>query len=331
VVRRLKSHLLDHGLGGVRIGEIVVDADPSYIHSPHARHLEPMATVWVGGARPDLLCSADFSSYSLVLGFEVKARASDWPQGLAQARRYRSGVHQAYLALPGSARDLEREAAGMAREGGVGLLVFERGAWHQVLPAADPHPLPWAVGATASALAGVPAARRLQLNHPLNYLVVPFLVASHPELAPGESLAAYWPDLSSEGTRRHALEGARSLGLLDRDGRLTMDGGTVADLMRAVGFDACNGPNKRRRLSEAAPSIGAIARSVLLRQPAVRLILEVLRSAPGGQLPVDELYRAAHHIDRTLAGALFLADPSTEAGGLLAGADFNPDPARAVR
>jgi hypothetical protein len=103
VVYSLKQHLLTEGLRGGRVSEVIVDADGAYQSSPHAKALEPMATIWIDGFRPDLVCSVRQESCSMVAGFEVKADIADWPKGLTQARVYRNGVHHAFLAVPFSA------------------------------------------------------------------------------------------------------------------------------------------------------------------------------------------------------------------------------------
>jgi hypothetical protein len=324
VVRSLKRHLLDRGLAGIIPASILVDADPSYIHSRYARDLEPMARVEVGGGRPDLLCSATRTEGVLVAGFEVKAATRDWVQGLAQARRYRAGVHYSYLALPGRAEHLEREASPMARETGVGILVLSDDVWHEVVKPAEPIPLPWTLGPTTAALEGVPVARQLQLNHPLNYLVVPYLAATLP---PGrvlmEELETRWPDLGSQGTRRHAIVGAATLRLIDTDLEPTAEGLAVADLMLALGFRPETRPLKRARLVDASPALAAVARFVLLQQPAVQLVLRVLGEA-GRKLDLPRLAHAAILRDPPLGTALFLSDPSIEVRPVLPGTAYNP-------
>jgi hypothetical protein len=324
VVHSLKLRLLRHGLDGAQVSRVIVDADPSYFHSRFARSLEPMATVRIAGSRPDLVCLAETSSFPLVLAFEVKARFLEWPKGLAQARRYRSGAHQSYLALPGPARELEKQAGSMARDSGVGLLALIREEWIHVLPAADPLPFPATLAATARILAGVPAARRLQLNHPLNYLVVPYLASTYPSVSLTEALERWWPDLGSSATRQHAIQGAVTLGLVDGNGTPTVDGYAVTDLMQSVRFDLGESVDKRKRLADVAPPLAAICRVVLLRQPAVRLLIEVLTEVQNNELSAGALYSAARRRDDTLADALFLVDPSRAPANDLSEVPFNP-------
>jgi hypothetical protein len=324
VVHSLKRFLLDGGLGGAVPAQILVDADSSYIGSRHRSDLEPMARVDVGGGRPDVLCRVERTEGVLVSGFEVKASSRDWLPGLAQARRYRAGVHHSYLALPGRRGDLERDAGTMARETGVGVLVHDDDQWHQIVRPADPVPLPWSLGATSAALEGVPIARRLQLNHPLNYLVVPLLAAT---LTSGrtlqEELAARWPDLRQVSTRLKAIAGAQSLRLVDGSLTPTAEGNAVADLLLGLGFSTETRPSKKARLATVAPALAAVARFVLLQQPAVRLILRSLTSL-NRPVPIAELAAIACRLDPPLGGALFLFDPSQEFRPDLPGAAYTP-------
>lgn len=317
VVLALKRHLVRSGAS-----RVLVDADPAYAHSRYARDLEPMARVVIDGARPDLLCSIERTEGVLVKGYEVKASSRDWVSGLAQARRYRAGVHQSHLVFPASPDEFEHGARAMARESGVGVSVLHRDTWLEIVAPAEPMPLPWTVGATAAALEGVPIARRLQLNHPLNYLVVPYLAATAGPDRLLEQLEVRWPDLGSAGTRMHALTGARTLRLIDTNLRPTIEGHTVAELLVALGFTPETRPVKRSRLAEVTPAIAAVARFVLLQQPAVRLILRSLAEM-GGPVPLPRLAMAATKLDPPLGGALFLADPSLEVRPDLAGESYN--------
>ena len=314
VVHSLKSHLRTHGLRGVPVSDIVVDADGSYRGSRLARDLEPMAPVRIGAYRPDLVCIAQTARGPLVVAFEVKADLSLWQKGIAQARSYRAGVHHAYLALPGEGpahhrRTLEEDAG----EGGVGVLYMaEDRGWLERLAPRDPRPIPWELENTAAALRGIPALRHLQLNHPLNYLVVPVLRVLRPELSPWEALAAEWPDLPAETSRTYAVQGAQSLGLLDGRYELTVEGAVAGDLLLELGFRPERRIDKRARLAAVAPGIAAVARSVLLRQPAVQLVFETLLEAPGHRLTAVELYWRARERNEVLAGVLFLSDPGRD-------------------
>ncbi|RKG92442.1 hypothetical protein [Corallococcus terminator] len=324
VVRSLKHHLLEHGLRDSRVLHLLVDADPSYVHSPFAHELEPMTRLTLEGTRPDILCSVAQPEGILVAGIEVKASDRDWVKGMGQAHRYRSGVHHAYLALPTPASDIHRSALTMARDNGVGILAMDAKRWVEVSPPADPTPLPRVVSQASALLEGTPVARRLQLNHPLNYLAATFLADRKPSSQSLlEALAGHWSDLSSEGARRHAATGASTLGLLDLDWEPTLEGRAVAELLAALQFDPATGYEKRKQLAQAHAPLAAVARFVLVRQPAVRLIHRTLADH-GGALTLPKLAVAAGQEDLALATALFLADPSADLKPGLKGADFNP-------
>ncbi|HEX8820812.1 MAG TPA: hypothetical protein VF794_12865 [Archangium sp.] len=326
VVDSLKTHLLEQGLQGYRVGNVLVDAHPAYTHSRFIQRLEPTARIPIGGAYPDMLCTLARPDRSAIIGFEVKASGAASNGGVGQASQYRRGVHYAYLAFPGRAANQELKA--LASRNGVGLLLRDDNRWNEVLRPDDPLPLPWTADSVAAALHGVPAVRRLQLNHPLNYLVVPWLAVSFPQVGVLRAMEQHWPDLRSASSRKHALDGAMALGLLDMGGRLTLEGLTTADLLSSAGFPPTRPIDKRRRLVESAPAVAAVARVVLLRQATVRLIVDTLRTVTK-PLSTPELFLAARHLDLLLASTLLLSDPSRgEEKHLKAehfkGVDFNP-------
>lgn len=320
VVHSLKTHLLERGLQGAPVGDVLVDSQPSYLHSRFARSLEPVGRVSIDGAYPDLLCTLQRPTWPSVVGFEVKPSAGDWVMGLAQARRYRRGVHYAYLALPGA--EANRELKETARRDGIGLLLRVEREWREVLAPDQPLPQPWTMGTVVAALQGIPITRRLQLNHPLNYLVVPWLAVRFPREPVLDAMAKHWVDLQSEDTRKQAIDGAIILGLMDREGRPTIDGLTTAELLSAVGFSLATPIKKKPRLAEEAPAVAAVARAVLLRQAAVRLVLDTLRRV-ARPLPAPKLFLAAMGTDEFLARSLFLAEPSRDDLEHLDGAAFN--------
>lgn len=324
VVHSLKNWLLTRGMNQQAIGSLVVDSDRAYRHSRFRAALEPMGSLRINGYRPDIVCNLEKTPTAFILGFEVKPSLGDWPKGLAQARNYRSGVHQAYLAIPRDRTTSTRELETAAAEFGVGVLLRDSGGWQDIVPAPDPRPSPATVQTIERLLEGVPLARRLQLNHPLNYLVVPFLRAEHPNQSIESSLAAYWTDLGSSGTRKHAIAGAESLGLIDRDGNITVDGTIIVDLLRTMGFCVMERPNKRTRLCEVSSHIAVVARVSLLRQPSVRLVIESLQQERNNRATISGLLATARRRDRLLADALFLSDPDLENISDLRPADFNP-------
>src|SRR5689334_17594025 len=73
VVVWLKRHLIREGLQDRPVREILVDADPSYLHTPFRRELEPTGTVWIGSWRPDVICVLDDDRAERIVGIEVKA------------------------------------------------------------------------------------------------------------------------------------------------------------------------------------------------------------------------------------------------------------------
>lgn len=327
VVHSLKAHLLQHGLKRGRVSDIVVDSDGAYRASRFAKSLEPMASIRIDGCRPDIVCSIAYPSHTVMAAFEVKAKLTDWLKGVAQARVYRSGVHSSYLAVPSTRDASDRGMARVIRdagEAGVGLLVRSLIGWTEIVGPLNPQPLPWLLKASALALRGVSAARRLQLNHPLNYLIVPLFRSCDPKRRLDLLLESKWPDLKSAGTRRHAIDGAKALGLITREGSLTPEGATVADLLMSVGFNPDDRPPKRARLADAAPPLAAVARSVMLRQPMVQLIIESLTARKGHPLNVLDLFQEAKVRDEVLASALFLNNPERGSEMSLAAADFNP-------
>ena len=150
--------------------------------------------------------------------------------------------------------------------------------------------------------------RGLHLNHPLNYLVVPYLRLRFQGPGMEGLLALHWPDLGAAASRRYAIEGARVLGLVDEDEGLTLEGEATAELLAMLGFDLDRPVNKRARLVDEAPGAAAVGRLVLGGLPETRLVVEVLWKAASGPLTVVEVYRAAERRQPGMARALFLAD-----------------------
>lgn len=324
VVSSLKRHLISHGIQGQSISSVLVDSDGSYTQSPHRNALEPMASLRVSDFRLDLICSSHNAGASQVLGFEVKPDFKDWREGVAQAATYQRAVHQSYLAIPRdkakSASELERQAGQL----GVGLMLKDNVGWHESVEPVEPLPLPAGLDITQRLLDGVPFVRRLQLNHPLNYLVIAHLRASYPDQPLDLLLQAHWPDLGSPGTRLHAIGGAQSLGLIDTSGQLTVDGTIAADLLNEMEFDPATRPTKRNRLADEAPQLAVVARVCLLRQPAVRFVIETLQRAAQGGLDVKSLISKARNRERLLSDALFLANPELDDLSQLNAQDYNP-------
>lgn len=321
VVASLKRHLTEHGLNKRPVERIVVAADGTFISwsSQHANELEPIANIQIGAFKPDLVCQLDSAADATVVGFEVKARPD--AGGVAQALSYRRGVHQAYLAFP-KASTMDA-VCDLAQKSGVGVMVRSGSSWTQVVEAPRPTPEPSRLAEVSLVLRGAAVARRLQLNHPLNYLVVAFVAATSGEGDLAQRLAESYPDLTSRSVIRMAIDGARSLGLIDRNDRPTPEGRTMADLMRSSGFQPERGIRKRTRLAELEPVLGAVARAVFLRQPAVQLIVSTLQTL-GSRAHLPDLARSGLQSQPDLAAAVFLADASAAERTRFQAGDFNP-------
>ena len=261
-----------------QIANIGVDSDGSYRNSRHAAQLEPMISMPIRGFYPDLVCSYDSPAESGIAAFEVKASFDDWVKGMTQARAYREGVHRSFLAIPEGSGSrfsvLERDA----QESGVGVWLLRKAGWEEVVPSAPPRPSLTETRNLAAALRGVVLPKRLQLNHPLNYLAVVWAATNQESGRVMEAMEEHWPDLRSSGSRQHALNGARYLGLLSNSDSLTRLGLSVADLLRAVDFETSSRINKRQRLADEGPGLAAVMRMILIQQDSTQLIRRCART-----------------------------------------------------
>jgi hypothetical protein len=312
IVYLLKAALEDQGLGGRRAWDILVDADGSYRSSPYARKLEPTGTIWIGGRRPDLVCMVEDHSTEAIAGFEVKADA-DHEKGLVQASRYRDGVHEAYLCVPGTAEQSQGWLSPVARDLGIGLItVWERGLDVQIEPARlRPHPAE--VLATRRSLLGEMTLPAFNLNQPLHYIAL--LVAFAVHARPREALEQEWG--MSAALYRDAVRGARALGLVHGE-RPTLRGRAYADILCAVGFDLRTDrrlTGHHRRTATDAPHLATVLRRILLDHPAVDLIVQSLLRLDG-PVTIEQLAAQAHMIDPGMARAVFGPLPAVPAGRL---------------
>lgn len=311
IVWALKAELALNvsGIHGWRITEIGVDSDSSYRNSQYAAQLEPMISMPIRGFYPDLVCSYESPCENGIVAFEVKASFKDWVKGMTQARAYREGVHRSFLAIPEGSGSrfsvLERDA----RESGVGVWLLRKSGWDEVVPSAPPRPCPAVARNLTAALRGVVLPKRLQLNHPLNYLAVVWAVTNRGAARVMEAMEEYWPDLRSAGSRKHALSGARYLGLLSSTDTLTRLGLSVADLLCAVDFESRSRINKRRRFADESPSLAAVMRIVLMQQDSSRLLVDALERCGNAGLNTEDLLRQAAEINPHLASGLFLVNP----------------------
>ena len=321
VVNSLKQHLIINHLRLGAVSSVLVDAHTSYISSQYKARLEPMAYLKIGAYRPDILCQVQHSRTQSIAGFEVKPKWSDWRKGLMQARTYRPGVHHAYLAAPGCPNTAKKDAELYAKDLGVGILVRHEKEWKEVVKPPHPSPNPETLYDSYKALLGVPAARKLQLNHPLNYLVVAYLRHRHD----GNLLMLlkkYFSDLRVDGTRKHAIVGARSLGLIGHGESRCILGSTVADLMDAIQFNPSTKIKKSSRLLDENEGLAAIARFVFLQHPAVKLIIDALHNTKPKNTPT--LVAVTVKLDKPLASTLFFSNPYQQHGQDLAGEYYNP-------
>jgi hypothetical protein len=306
----LKAALQDQGLGGRVARDILVDADGSYRSSLYARKLEPTGTIWIGGRRPDLVCMVEDHGTEAIAGFEVKAE-TDHEKGLVQASRYRDGVHEAYLCVPGTTEQSQEWLSPIARDLGIGLItVWERGLDLQIEPARlRPHPAE--VLATRRNLLGEMTLPAFNLNQPLHYIAVLVAFATHAQ--PREVLEREWGMNAS--LYQYAVRGARALGLVQGE-TPTLRGHAYADILRAVGFDLCSDrrlTSRHRCTARDAPHLAAVLRRILLDHPAVDLIVQSLLRL-GGPVTIEQLAMQAHMIDPGMARAVFGPLPAVPAG-----------------
>jgi hypothetical protein len=311
IVWSLKQHLQMQGLGRDRwsVSEIAVDSHGSYRQSRYSTDLEPMISMPIHGCYPDLVCAYQHPCEEGLAAFEVKGAFDDWMKGITQARTYREGVHRSYLALPEDKGSrftvLERDA----RECGVGVWLLKDKTWEEVIPSAAPRPNISEHRNLSAALRGVVLPRRLQLNHPLNYLAVAWSRFRSPEGQVMEAMMENWEDLGTPGSRQHAINGARYLGLLTHGDSLSRLGLTVCDLMQALDFEKAAAINKRNRFCDASPGLAAVTRFVFMQQESTKLIVEALERSGNYGLNTEELLREAAKINEPLATGLFLTDP----------------------
>jgi hypothetical protein len=306
----LKAALQDQGLGGRLARDILVDADGSYRSSPYARKLEPTGTIWIGGRRPDLVCMVEDHGTEAIAGFEVKAE-TDHEKGLVQASRYRDGVHEAYLCVPGTTQQSQEWLSPLARDLGIGLItVWECGLDVRIEPARL-RPRPTDVVATRRNLLGEMTLPAFNLNQSLHYIAVLVAFAVHAE--PREALEREWG--MTAALYRDAVRGARALGLVHGE-RPTLRGRAYADILCAVGFDLRTDrrlTGHHRRTARDAPHLAAVLRRILLDHPAVDLIVQLLLRL-GSPATVEQLAVQAHMIDPGMARAVFGPLPTVPTG-----------------
>jgi len=278
VIASLKQHLMMKGWEDrEKIKEILVDAHHSNMNSSYAKKLEPMSHIWINNQRPDVVCLFEQSNQPVIGAFEVKKSSDDWQKGLGQARHYKDGVHYSVLAFPGRKG---KKADGLIRQAdelGVGVWVYESKNWEIILPARKPQPQPWIMVNVLETVQGIHTANRIQLNSPINYLLVPFFRLLYSDLDVGKCLIEMRE--LKEGVATHAFKGAVGLGLVDSSGQLRPKGRSLAELMIALGFKDTTGlplKGSQQRLKHFHEGLGTLAKIMFLDLPVVRLLTSVL-------------------------------------------------------
>jgi hypothetical protein len=326
IVWSLKNHLQQNGLGPQHwsVSDIAVDSDGAYRNSPYAADLEPMMSMPIHDFYPDLVCAYENPLEEGLAAFEAKARFEDWLKAVSQARAYREGVHRAFVALPDQQGSRYSALETQARQIGVGVWLLRDTGWVETVAPAPPSPGILECRTLTAALRGAILPRRLQLNHPLNYLVAAWARFSEPELPLMQTLTQSWSSLRVPGSRKHAINGARYLGLLTKENALTPMGLTICDLMRSLGFESTTQVSMRSRLLAENPGLAALTRLVLMQQESTKLITDALRRADNRELDTEQLLREAARINQPLASALFLVDPRSLEKTSIPGAEFSP-------
>jgi hypothetical protein len=303
VVTWLKRSLKKEGLSGRAVGDIFVDADGSYVNSPFKKELEPNATIWIGGWRPDLVCLVQGTKTELIVGFEVKAH-TDHEKGVVQASRYRNGVHEAYLCVPDVQAPCPEWLSETAQQTGIGVVrASAKGIIAEVSPARLRPDLE-SLQNTRRFFVGEASLRAFGLNKPLHYLAAVVAYAFSPD--PQVAISEVW-GLRATG---HAIRGAQTLGLLAANGTVTSVGRSYAEAARALGFDLeASRSLTRRRLAADSPGLAALVRTILLQNPAIALLIRVL-VMDGKPLTVLELAHRALFLDNGMSQALFGPPPA---------------------
>jgi hypothetical protein len=250
------------------------------------------------------LCLLEDGGTERLVGFEVKA-VSDHEKGIVQATRYRIGVHEAYLCVADLGTAPQPWLLDSARQNGVGLaLASQQGIDIRVEPATL-RPDPAILLDTRRYLLGESNVRALGLNKPLHYVAV--LAALRLSNDPVRVLTDDWGLKGS--AIRHAYRGAETLGLI-RGSQVTPKGEAYADTLSALDFDL-----KRdryltaRRLVDQVPGYAALLRAVLLDNPAVQFIVQVLDACGTGPVTADKLAARAHVMEGGMARAVFGGSP----------------------
>lgn len=306
VVLWLKRHLIREGLQHRQVREILVDADPIYLRAPFSRELHPTGTLWIGSWRPDVICVLGDERAEKIIGIEVKSN-SEHEKGIVQAAQYRDGVHESYLCVPWGNSKLPDWLREGATHNGVGLIRAGVDRLTIEVQAPRPRPDPTILLTTRRYLLGESSLRALGLNKPLHYAAALLAFTYYRE--PREALNTIWGLKGSAVT--HAIRGAKTLGLMSDDEKVTLKGHAYSEILKTLGFDLANDRvlTSKRRLIDFNPGYGAVLRSVLLDHPAVQMIARVLIKHGGGPLTIIQLVELALIEDEGMARAVFGIPP----------------------
>lgn len=280
---------------------LVVDRDASYQDTEHDRFLSSFyGRPRIAGRRPDVL----FAASRRMIAIEVKSSSRSYQRGLTQALEYRQGVHDSYLCVPGPEQKLPEGARFAARENGCGVLCVEERTLSVAVEPPSVTPDPEHLLSTQRYLSERYIERAFGLNHPLNYVAALMAVREEGQDPVGFMLSEW--GLESEGSIRHAIRGAETLGLVAPTG-LTHMGRAYAKCFEELGFgfDSHKTYSRRGRLVGVAPGISALLRSIYLQLEGVQLTVEVLTQEPDETVDLTRLALDATEEDEGTALALF--------------------------
>lgn len=322
VVYRVRRFLNEHGLLGRDVSQAFTDAHPSLTGDPRLRPFQRFALDASGQTvHPDIVGLLD-DGQSL---FAVEAKGTaGLVAGVHQAALYAPSVHTAWLAAPATALARYPATITEARARGVGVLsVGDR----EVAVVLDPvERLPTLTGARGvraafSVAAQFSAADTYPYNHPTHYLAP--VVALEPTRSyvideVRDALGEYPIPVEASAGIRTVLHGARKLGVLAIHGREVRLSPNGAAAKAVVGSDVDawahlhalatknRAGSSHPTLAGLRPDVGAVLQLLLLRDPAVDLVVQALRGLPDATGTEIELARAAEALDPAVAHVLFV-------------------------
>ena len=326
VVYHVRRHLARHGLDGRGVAVAYTDAHPSLARDPRLRRLGGVQRFSFDAdgqtVHPDVVGQLD-DGESL---FAVEAKGStDLLKGAAQASLYATSVHAAWLAAPAAALAKAPAALREAKARGLGVLSVDLDG--AVIVVAEPvERLPWlhdarGVRAQFSVAAQFSAADTYPYNHPTHYLAPVVALDPARDYTVSEvrdALGDYPVPVEAAAGIRTVLHGARKLGVLrvhGRDVRLSPHGVAAkavvgSDLDAWAHLHTLATKNRvgssRPPLAGLRPDVGAVLQLLLLRDPAVALVVQALRTFPDATASETALAQAAESLDPAVAHVLFV-------------------------